>query len=90
MRICVTDRDIIQAAVDKAAGDLPLSRCCPIAQSLNRQGFVVYSVTPESISWVDGGLHTIPTPPVAAEWMDRYDNHHHVGPFSFELAVTAP
>lgn len=87
MRIVVTERDIVQAAIDKAAGR-PLSLCCPIAQSLTRRGFRNAGVTPARITWFDGSFHEADTPPVAAEWIDKYDdNHHHVGPFSFELGV---
>ena len=88
MRIVVTDRDIIQAAVDKAAGHGD-AYCCPVAQSLKRRGFQCVTVGNKTIVWtVSGRTHTIPTPPVAAEWIEKYDDHHHVGPFSFELEVT--
>lgn len=78
MRIVVTPRD---------ANTQPVSKCCPIAQSLLRSGFQAVTVTPEYITWwsEDNPYAGVPTPPVAAEWIERYDNHHHVGPFSFEL-----
>jgi len=89
MRIVVTDRDIIQAAVDKADPDKLTCTSCPVAHSLARRGFRGARVYQDSIMWyTDEGLRTIPTPPVAAEWIEKYDNLHHVGPFSFELAVT--
>jgi len=88
MRICVTDRDIIQAAVDKAAGE-PVHMCCPVAQSMKRRGFRNPSVDVASVKWWnDGRYQRAELPPVAAEWIEKYDDRHHVGPFSFELEVT--
>ena len=88
MRIVVTDRDIIQARIDKAAGHGD-AYCCPVAQSLKRRGFRFVEVGADRIKFRHSGqFRRVDTPPVAAEWIEKYDDHHHVGPFSFELEVT--
>ena len=84
MRIVVTPRDIVQAAIDTQLK--ARSRSCPIAQSLIRRGFQEVTVHLDHIEYYADGCYRVrPTPPVAAEWIERYDAHHHVGPFSFEL-----
>lgn len=84
MRIVVTPRDIVQAAID--SHDTPVYMCCPVAQSMKRRGFEFVQVSQESIRYRHNGqFRHVNTPPVAAEWIERYDAHHHVGPFSFEL-----
>lgn len=88
--------DVTQADIDSARAALPFvgetlsyERCCPVAQSLRRCGFLV-DVCTSSIKFVsvEGDDREVEMPGKAVKWIERWDNHQareRVKPFSFEL-----
>lgn len=60
---------------------------CPVALALRRHGLSHVTVDDDAISW-DGLSLSIRTPSTAAEFIQSFDNHDVVSPFTFDLEVS--